>query len=116
MSIPLGNNQLHNCPRVVIQNALNIDIGENRGMEFSEFEKVIQKLGCDMVEIKRENKRVCEPPTIVKTFVHVDGFRTEDRPICVGKYYELVQKLDPKRKHKRVRSRAKDHKQNCQVK
>jgi len=39
--ISLGNNQLCNRPRVAIQNALNIDIEENREMEFSEFQKTI---------------------------------------------------------------------------
>jgi len=40
--ISLGNNQTHNFPRVAIQNALNVDIGKNREMAFSEFHKVIQ--------------------------------------------------------------------------
>ena len=52
-SISLGNNQLRNSSWVVIQDALNIDIGENKEMEFYEFQKTIQKLGYDMVKIKR---------------------------------------------------------------
>ena len=69
-----------------------------------------------MVKITRQNIRVGERPTIVKTLFHVDGFSTEERHICIGKYYELVQKLDPKRKHKWGRLRVKDHKKKRQVK
>ena len=47
-----------------------------------------------MAKIKRENKRAGERPTIFKTLLHVDVFSSEKRATWVGKYYELVQKLD----------------------
>jgi hypothetical protein len=72
---------------------LNTEIGENREKEFSEFQKVMHKLGYDMLKIKRENKRAGKRPTIVKRLFQVDGFSTEEHPICVGKYYVIVQKL-----------------------
>ena len=40
-SISLGNNQLRNCVRVATHDAPNIEIGENREVEFSEFQKTI---------------------------------------------------------------------------